>query len=130
MLLPAAVLVLLVLGAIAVDSAIAYMAQRNLAAAAADASNDAGDVAVDPAAVLGRGQLHLDGQAAAAEVEAVLHRDGISDATIDAVRPTEAGRGLQVVVERRVHLLFTGAIPGAHDTTTVKATVTVTDVDT
>jgi Flp pilus assembly protein TadG len=130
MLMPAAVLVLFVLGAIAVDSAVAFMAQRNLASAAADASNNAGDVAVDQAAVLGRGQLTLDAQAAKTEVEKVLQSDGITDATIDAVRPTPDGHGFQVVVERKVHLPFAAPIPGAPHTTTVKATVTVTDVET
>lgn len=47
MLVPAAVLVLVVLAAIAVDSSVVFLGQRELANAAAAAANDAATVAID-----------------------------------------------------------------------------------
>jgi hypothetical protein len=67
-LVPAAVLVLILLGALAVDSAAAYLAQRQLSDAMAGAANDAATAALSDRAFYDRGQLLLDPEAAASVV--------------------------------------------------------------
>ncbi len=71
LLFPAAVLILFLLGAIAVDAAVARLRQRELATTAQAAAQDAAAYAIDPNA-LRRGEWRLDpGRAAAAAVAAV-----------------------------------------------------------
>ena len=60
MLMPAAVLVLVVLGAIAVDFSIAFLGERELANAASAAANDAAAAAVDQMVFRTTGQVVLD----------------------------------------------------------------------
>lgn len=128
LLMPAAVLVLLILGAIAVDSAIGFMAQRNLVAAAGDASNDAASLALDRTQLLGGGHVRLQRDEVARSVDYVLRRDGINDATIDEVTVTADGQSARVRIHRTVHLVFAPIVPGVAHTTTVRATVEVTNV--
>ncbi len=49
-LVPAAVLVLLILAALAIDSAVTFLGQRQLASVCFDAANDAATLAIDPRA--------------------------------------------------------------------------------
>lgn len=105
MLVPAAVLVLLVLGALAVDAGLAFLGQRTLADAAAAAANDAAALGLSDAAFYGsaEGPLVLD-QAAAARAahEAVAARRVRG---VEVVGQVVAVRGAQVCV----HL--TGRVP-------------------
>jgi Flp pilus assembly protein TadG len=64
-LVPAAVLVLFLLGALAVDSASAYLAQRQLSDAVAGAANDAATAGLSDAAFYQQGQLAVDAATAA-----------------------------------------------------------------
>src|SRR3546814_16973696 len=57
MLMPAAVLIVLLLGAIAVDSAITYLGQRQAYDVAFDAANDAAGAAIDLDAARTRGEI-------------------------------------------------------------------------
>lgn len=59
-LMPAAVLIFLGLGALAVDSALAFLGERSAANAAAAAANDAAGVAVDRDAFYADGSVRLD----------------------------------------------------------------------
>lgn len=129
LLMPAAVLVVLVLGAIAVDSGVTFMAQRNLVAAAGDAANDAGSLALDDPQLLGHGNVRLRPEQVAESVRRVLHRDGIDDAIIEWVRVSPDGRSARVRVRRTVRLVFAPVVPGVSHTATVHATVEVTDRD-
>ena len=78
MLVPAGVLVLVILGAIAVDSAIAFLAQRELTGAAAAAANDAAAAAIsDQTFYSGQpsarpGAVEIDDEAARRVVQAAL----------------------------------------------------------
>lgn len=67
-LVPAGFLVLILLGAIAVDSAVAYQAQEELHDALSAAANDAVAAAVDNHAFYSSGRVTLDPAAAAAAV--------------------------------------------------------------
>ncbi|HVX19397.1 MAG TPA: hypothetical protein VHA73_15330 [Acidimicrobiales bacterium] len=126
LLMPAAVLIVIILGAIAVDAAVAFTAQRNLVAAAGDASNDASEVGLDRGALLGQGEVRLDRRSVAATILRVLHRDGIDDATVEDVAITTDGRSASVRLRRTVRLVFAPIVPGVSHTATVRATVRVT----
>lgn len=125
MLVPAAVLVLLILSAIAIDSAIVFLAQRRLAAACLDAANDAATEALNQDAlnghqgsVLAIDQAAAQGIGAAAADRIVDHRF-VTDATCTAtVGPPEAVRMRGTAT---VRLLFAPAVPGHHVTQTVHA---------
>lgn len=114
MLMPAAVLVLVVLGAIAVDAALVFMAQRELQNATAAAANDAAVAALSEQALYECGDLTIAGQRARAVVEAAFAAR-IADTVETVGRPevTVAADGaLQVTVAARgtVELLFTPAV--------------------
>lgn len=123
-LMPAAALVFLVLGALAVDAAAVFLAQRQLANAAVAAANDAVTVAVDVDGYYGGGRLGLvaeDAQRVADETVGRLELDRLRD-----VRPVAIVRGdaVEVTITARVDHIFSGAVPGGADTADVAATAT------
>ncbi len=118
MLMPAAVLVMVVLGAIAVDRAIIFGAQRDLVATAQAAANDASSLGVDIDALRSDGEVVADLQAMEAAVE-------LSLSTADPVTSMAwwlDGDRVVVRLERRVDLVFTPAVPGAASSEVVTAT--------
>lgn len=121
-LMPAAVLVLLVLGALAVDAAAVFLAQRQLANAASAAANDAATQAVDLDRFYSDGSVGLappDAQRVASATVERLGLDHLSD-----VRPVATVRGdvVEVTVSARAHPVFAPALPGGADTVAVAAT--------
>lgn len=126
MLVPAAVLVLFVLGSIAVDFAIAFLAQRELTSAAAAAANDAATAALSDDAFYrgqggaGPGAIEIDDEAAARfaqrAVDARAPR-GVRDVAVTTVRAP--GRQVCVVITGRVDYVFAKAVPGGPHGTTV-----------
>lgn len=103
MLVPAAVVVVLLLGAIAVDSAIVYLEQRRAYNAAADAANDAAGAGLDRDA-LRRGDTRYD----AARVRAVA-ADSVAaggDEAIGFVDATVDGNVVNVTVEVTIEHVF------------------------
>lgn len=132
MLVPAGVLVLVVLGSIAVDSAIAFLAQRELAAVAAAAANDAATAALSEPAFYGTGggpRVEVDPAAARDLVnEALAARAprGIDDLNADV---KVAGGQICVRVTGRVAYVFAKAVPGADDSTTVTGRASATAVE-
>ena len=123
MLVPAAVLVLLVLGAICVDSAIVFLAQRDLANRTAAAANDIAGFAVSDAAFYGDdGAVALDDDRADAFVDLAFAADRLPGG-FEAWRADADASGdrVTVVAEATVRSLFARAIPGAAGTTTVRA---------
>lgn len=122
MLVPAAVLVLLVLGAICVDAAVVFLAQRDLANRTAAAANDIAGFAVSDAAFYERaGGVALDDPRADAFVRLAFPADrppgGFASWRADA---DAAGERVVVAAEAEVRSIFAKAIPGAPDTTTVR----------
>ncbi|MDQ6696581.1 MAG: hypothetical protein M3Z46_03885 [Actinomycetota bacterium] len=112
MLMPAAVLVVLILGAIAVDSAVTFTAQRELVSAAQAAANDAAAYGIDENAFrAGQGYV-LDPSRVEQAVERSLASDGV------AARHRWYPEGGRIVVEldEEVTGVFTRAIPGDHPT--------------
>lgn len=125
MLLPAAVLVLLVLAAITVDSAIAFLGERELAATVAAAANDAAVAGIDREQFYRCGALTIDRRAATRVAEGAVR--GRSS---DAVRLTKVGVATdtgttapQVTVRAQgvVELIFSRALPGGRDHAVVGA---------
>jgi hypothetical protein len=119
MLMPAAVLVVVVLGAIAVDQSLVYTRQRELVAAAEAAANDAAGYGLDRDAFYAHDDVALDlGRARAAAIAALRAR-GLDDAVLVSVRVT--GDAIEVLVAAEVPYLFAKAVPGAPDAVRVQA---------
>lgn len=114
LLVPAGVLVLFVLAAIAVDFSLAFLGQRELSAAAAAAANDAAGAAVSDAAFYGAssGDITVDGaRAQRVAAEAVIRRRP-TGVTITHVVVRTGGPHVCVAVTGRVPYLFTPIVPG------------------
>ncbi len=121
MLMPAAVLIVILLGSIAVDFAVVFLAQRDLGTAASAAANDAATYGLDEAAYRrGDGYQFRQDQVATA-VRAVLQSRGLCD---NRITTTVRVDGITVIVamERPVDYIFAKAIPGVNHSTRVAAT--------
>lgn len=135
MLVPAAVLVLFVLGSIAVDFAIAFMAQRELTAAAAAAANDAAGAAMSDEAFYrddgGRapGRIELDQEVAEGFARHALDARMPSGITLVG-KPVVRAHLDQVCVSitGRVDYIFARAIPGGPEGRTVTGRAVATAV--
>lgn len=123
MLMPAAVLVMLVLGAITVDLAVVRLGQRELIAAATDAANDAATVGLDQGELrAGRGYV-LDPARAEAAVLASLDAKGLLDRLAAPPEVTVTADGtVEVRLVRRVPHVFAKALPGVDGDTLVRGT--------
>lgn len=125
-------LAVVALAAVAVDSSIAFMGERELSSAVAAAANDAATEAVSNRAFYGRGNVELDD----GEVEriAVDRVRGSVDAgkyrglTVQArvVRPPGGGCAwsLRVEASATVRYVFAPALPGGPDEAHVDAAAT------
>ena len=114
MLMPAAVLVVMVLGALAVDFTVARLARRDLAAAADAAANDAVTAGLNEAAFRETGQFVLDPARVDAVVRAslALHAaDVVSRATVTIATDATAGT-VTVTLRSTADAVFGRAIPG------------------
>ncbi len=120
MLMPAAVLIVLLLGAIAVDSAIVFLEQRRAYNVAFDAANDAAGAGFDLDVARRTGQSTYD----PARVEAVA-RDAIDAAGMDGLVLVSAipdGDAVVVTVRTTIEHLFVQVLGDpARDTMTVSA---------
>ncbi len=130
LLFPAAVLIVLVLAAITVDSSIAFLAQRELANATAAAANDAATTAVDGQAFYRDDRIELDpyAVAAVAEERVRLALDGSRHRGLEvratASPPTRSGCPwtVRVTASSKVSYVFAQAVPGGPDEAAVRAT--------
>ena len=125
MLMPAGVLIVLILGALAVDSAILFLGERELADLSAAAANDAATAALDPEAFYRCGRLRLDqdrAQAVARAVTAARTSDAVTLTDLAAVVDNAAAPPeITVTASGTVRLIFTPAVPGTSRTRTVSA---------
>jgi hypothetical protein len=127
MLMPAAVLVLLVLAAIAVDATVLILGEREMADLAGAAANDAAVAALGRDPLYRCGNLDLDwGQAQAAVQRVVAGR--ASDATsgvsagVASISVVDGRPEVTVTASGTVDLIFTPAVPGASMSRSVEAT--------
>jgi hypothetical protein len=130
LLVPIALLVVLLLTALVADSASAFLAERELADAAAAAANDAVAAGLDPAALRTTGERRLDPErvcAIAAASLRALERPLVDEALAADPCPAHVGEdGASVVVELHAEspAPFGHGIPGAPDAYAVHATRT------
>jgi hypothetical protein len=132
LLFPAAVLIVVVLAAIAVDSAIVFLGQREVASAVSAAANDAAGEGVGNRAFYEGGRIDLDPptvrRLAADQVAAALDGGRFAGRQVDgAVAPATTPGGPPVVRVRAsasVSSLFAAALPGdaGHVRVTASAT--------
>lgn len=127
--MPAAVLVFLVLGALAVDAAGVFLAQRQVANAAVAAANDAATKAVDIEGFYGDGSLRLLLGSAQRVAEGTV--DGLGLEGLEEVRAvaTVQGDRVEVTITARVRHIFSSAVPGGPDTAEVAAHARADAVD-
>lgn len=125
MLMPAAVMVVLCLGAIAVDLSVVQLARRDLLDVAASAANDAAGYGLDPAAFRQTGAYRIDlARALGAARRAVLAHNLGNRVTELRVVPGPAADQVTVELTMPVDYVFAKALPGAHDGTVVTARAT------
>jgi uncharacterized membrane protein len=123
MLVPAAFLVLVVLGALAVDSAAVFLGQRQLNDFTTTAADDAASAGLSPAAFYQRDRIAIDparAQAIVAALETHLPR-GLHDVTTSV---SVAGNHVTVTATATVNGIFASAIPGIDHRTIVRSTST------
>ncbi|MDQ3980430.1 MAG: hypothetical protein M3314_12895 [Actinomycetota bacterium] len=128
LLFPAGVLVVMVLAAIAVDASIAFLGERELAAAVAGAANDAATEAISDEAFYGAGQVELD-DAEVARVAEERVRTSLDagrhqglDVRASVVRTSGGCPSLEVEASATVRYLFARALPGGPDEARVAST--------
>lgn len=133
MLVPAAVLVLVMLGAIAVDFSVAFLGQRELISAAAAAANDASTAIAEARFYQGSdsaaaGEVIIDENRAARAVDQALAARAPRGVTIDEVSVDPSGGQVCVVLRGRVDYVFAKGIPGMGDGAAVHGRATATAV--
>lgn len=122
MLMPAAVLIMLLLGAIAVDSAIVYLGQRQAYNVAFDAANDAAGAGFDLHVVRTSGEIVYDPARVEALAAQAVTAAGIDD--LELVSAVPDGAAVVVTVRRTVKHLFVQALGDpASDVLTISARV-------
>lgn len=122
LLVPAAILVLAVLGGIAVDSAVVFLAQRELGSATAAAANDAAGAAFAESPFYEGGRVELDIDAARRVAAASMRaREPRGLEYIDGPSVRAVGRQLCVEASAQVKRIFAPAIPGVARTVTLHA---------
>jgi hypothetical protein len=129
MLMPAALLVVFVLGSIALEFAAVSMRQRALANAADAAANDAATVAIDATMLRATGEVVLDPDAVAAVIDHSLRAQRVELAAPPAIEISPDGRSIRLELEQYVPYVIARALPG-DDGTTVRAVVRVTVIET
>lgn len=127
-LMPVAALIFVILGSLAVDATVLFLAERELAGATAAAANDAATRAIDLDLFYEQGCLSLDGELAGEVVDRSVAAKRLGQAGIQLAPPQVViqGRKVTVTVTGRAPHVFTEALPGAPDTATVSATATAT----
>jgi Flp pilus assembly protein TadG len=131
-LVPAGVLVLIILAAIAIDFSLVFLAQRELTDATTAAANDAAAAAIRPSTFYGSGQLTLDPDAAARIACDSVRGQAASGLDITDVRIETGDRSVRVTAQATVRAVFLRAVPGAtthsvHATSSAVARQSVTD---
>lgn len=112
-LMPAAVVVFLVLGSLAVDASLTYLGERAASNLAASVANDAATRGIDIERYYGTGEVVLDPALVAAVAEAAVGTSGLDHLEDLAVETEVVGDDVVVVrVEAQVRSLFSRVLPG------------------
>lgn len=125
MLMPVAVLIMFILGAITVDLTAVRAGQQDLLAAATDAANDAATAGLDEAALrAGLGYRIDPARAWLVAIEVLATKGILDDLEVGPDVTIGPDHSVTVALRRRVPHIFARAIPGAPDDQPVTATVT------
>jgi hypothetical protein len=125
MLFPAAFLIMLVLGSLAIDAGAVFLHQRELASAAGAAANDAVTLGLDQELLRGEGSLRLDPASVRRTVDASLARRGLRDQLLEPplVVILDDHR-VQVTLVAHAPYVIAPALPDSRSGRVVRATVT------
>jgi Flp pilus assembly protein TadG len=126
MLMPAAVLVFLVLGALCVDFGSTFSSKRELSNAAAAAANDVASRAIDLDRFYATGEVRLRADVARRVAERSLAAMGLErlDPVVEDVEIAADGLTVTVTVRARAHYLFARALPGGLDGMDIRSSST------
>ena len=128
MLMPAGVLVVLLLGAIAFDLSVVFLRQRQASSLAVDVANDLATAALDEAAYRADGTYRLDPGRARRLATTFLEASDLRGHVEDVEVVVSSPETVEVRVVLDVDYVFARAIPGTADGTTVDASATATAV--
>jgi hypothetical protein len=121
MLMPAAVLVMVVLAAIAMDLSLVHLGRRELVAAAEAAANDATTYGIDEPAYRAGAGVRLDPMRVQRSVHQTLAARGLVERLEQAPRVEIVGNGVRVSLAMQVRYVFAKALPGVDHTVVVTA---------
>ncbi len=125
-LMPAAVLIVLLLGAIAVDLTVVHLRQQQAIEAAASAANDAVTVGVDQAALRAGHGYVLDPDQVRAAVDRSIDDQGLTPRLAGPPQITETADTVTVTLTLRADYLFARSLPDTPHSTTVTGTASAT----
>lgn len=119
MLMPAGVLVVLMLGAIAFDLSLLFLRQREAASLANDVANDLATLAFDEPLFREAGRFELDPESAERLGRELIAISDLEDDVVAlAIEVIDSDR-VSVSITVEVDYVFARSIPGASDGTTV-----------
>ena len=125
MLMPAGVLVVLLLGAIAFDLSLVFLRQRQASSVAVDVANDLASAALDEEALPRRRRVPARPRASRrARAADLVAASDLGEEVIDVEVSVLGDDTVEVRVVAQVDYVFAKAIPGASDGTTVTASAT------
>ena len=123
MLMPAGVLVVLLLGAIAFDLSLVFLRQRQASSLAVDVANDLATAALDEDGLPGRRRLSssIPRPRPTSSASPLVGASDLADEIVDLEVTVLGADTVEVRVVVAVDYVFAKAIPGAADGTTVEA---------
>ena len=122
MLMPAGVLVVLLLGAIAFDLSVVFLRQRQASSLAVDVANDLATAALDEDAFRADGTYRLDPSRAEELADSLVRASDLAGEVTELDVTVLAPDAVEVRVVVAVDYVFAKAIPGTRDGTSVEAT--------
>jgi hypothetical protein len=124
MLMPAGVLVVLLLGAMAFDLSVVFLRQRQASSLAVDVANDLATAALDEEALRSGEGFRLDPERADDLALDLVAASDLAEHVRDLEVTVTAPDVVEVRVVLAVEYVFARAIPGTSDGTTVEAAAT------
>jgi hypothetical protein len=122
-LLPAAVLVFIVLGSLAVDASLSFLGEREVSNLAAAVANDAATEGIDVVRYYGTGEIVIDPARVREVADAALARAGLDHLQGLTIDTDVVGDDRVVVrVRAKVRSLFSRVLPQGLDERDVQAT--------
>ena len=124
MLMPAAILIVFMLAAIAVDLSLVFLRQREATSHAVDVANDLATRGLDPNSYREGAGYTLDSETELTRQAEEMARQRLGDRYLRAVASRVDDDTVEVTIHTRVDYVFAGALPGGADDTTVTGRAT------